>query len=209
MGECGKKNMEGGGGTGWARHEAISNLLCPIHPQNKNYTKCLLGKIDVHVHVCTCMLGRTLGNHIHANDMPMIPSSISPPPYHSPTTTHPLPPTPTHWVLALTIFLVFCCDNDFRSSVVSSDDIGGHHERLISSSSQTKVQDLHTRNNIIVHDWCNKRGVKLRQILWFCTTLYIHAHCIRWLTPPTCIHFTHNNVHLAVYVGTYNIIIMQ
>ena len=48
MGECGKKCMEGRGGTGWVRPEAISNLLCPIHPYN-NYTKCLLGKICVHV----------------------------------------------------------------------------------------------------------------------------------------------------------------
>ena len=51
-----------------------------------------------------------------------------------------------------TVLFVFHSYDDFRSSVVSSDDIGGHHERLVSSSSQTKVQDLHNNNNMYMFD---------------------------------------------------------
>ena len=66
-----------------------------------------------------------------------------------------------------TILFVFHSYDDFRSSVVSSDDIGGHHERLVSSSSQTKVQDLH------VH--CNNSVSVYAMHIHSHTNIHVHA----------------------------------
>ena len=41
-----------------------------------------------------------------------------------------------------TVLLVFHPDNDLRGPVVAGDNVRSHHERLVSSSRQTKVKNL-------------------------------------------------------------------
>lgn len=45
-------------------------------------------------------------------------------------------------LLSLTILLISHAQNDFRSSIIPSDDVRRHHERLNSRPCQSKVQNL-------------------------------------------------------------------